>query len=355
MPGKPIEIQLDVVSTGAERGLERTSDAMDDLAKSTDKVEDASKDAARVIDRDLTDSLDTVKRKARDAGDALGDDVKRGSRRASEATGEFKNEAKANFSEVASSFSGDMDGAVDLVQGTLGGLVGSIPGIGVAAGIAAGGIGAVWGAVNAEAETTRARITEMADAMIEANSKVLAESVIAEGVRAIATGAEGAAISLKNLHDAAEDTGETEATLARIYAGDEGLRVEALERVREKYREAADDAVSADATVAASGAERMRELGRWQADLILLGDEYDSATSAVDLMRQSNELAGAVSRGQISSTIGEYERLRAEVERVPTDRTTTIRAQIDLTDAERALRNWRPVVTGTFRAGNAVV
>lgn len=130
---------------------------VEDAARSLDEFADSGEDAGRGASRGLEkveDSAGKLEKALRDAQkqsekteravDDIGDGGSRGLKRASDATSEFKDEAKANFSEIASSFDGSMGSIGEMAQGTLGGLAQSeIPGVGVAAGIAAAAVGTI--------------------------------------------------------------------------------------------------------------------------------------------------------------------------------------------------------------------
>ncbi|GMA22288.1 hypothetical protein GCM10025864_44530 [Luteimicrobium album] len=99
--------------------------------------------------------------------------TERGLRGASESVETFRDEAKANLSEVASSFQGSMDSAVDVVQGTLGGVVADLGPAGLIGGaLAAAGIG-----------LGKALLSGTADAVNQAKQDVqdLAKDIVSAG------------------------------------------------------------------------------------------------------------------------------------------------------------------------------
>lgn len=95
--------------------------------------------------------------------------VDRSMKRAGRSTGEFKDEAKQNLSEVASSFSGSMTSAADLIQGTLGGIVSAMGPVGAAIGVA-GAVGV--GLFVAQLQKAKERADELFDAIVEGGGKV---------------------------------------------------------------------------------------------------------------------------------------------------------------------------------------
>lgn len=179
-----IKIPIAVDTSGAQKAINNgLVEPVEDAEEALEKL--AKVDAGRDLERDMKrsqDATEKVKDELDDTRAALdklgygarkvGDDTKRGMDRAGETTEEFKDEALQNFSEVTSSFTGDMESAVDLVQGTLGGLASGIGGpLGLALGIAAAGVGLITnGLIEAEerAEELRERAREFAAEAVEA-------------------------------------------------------------------------------------------------------------------------------------------------------------------------------------------
>lgn len=108
-----------------EAGAKQADKALDQLGRSGkeagDDLEDSLRDAQRQTGktaaeyREMAEKVraETAKIKAQSRDDFEG---------AGGATGEFRDEALSNFSEVTSSFTGDMQSITDLAQGTFGGL-----------------------------------------------------------------------------------------------------------------------------------------------------------------------------------------------------------------------------------------
>jgi hypothetical protein len=148
------EIRADLV--GDSRSLVRSIDKVGDaLEEVVDELAEAGKTGDRELDG-LADKLGTVAKAAKEADAAterIGSTTKKSTTEAATATSDFKDEAKQNFGEVASSFSGDMASATDLVQGTLGGLAASLGGpLGLALGAASIALGAVIASAQKDAE-----------------------------------------------------------------------------------------------------------------------------------------------------------------------------------------------------------
>ncbi|WP_262002228.1 hypothetical protein [Microbacterium sp. Mcb102] len=151
------------IANGIVDPLEEAEDAFDDLEKAAkgadlDKELEKAQDAAEDLSDELDETRDSLRRLKFGAQD-VESGTKKSFGKASENVEEFKNEAAANFSEVTSSFNGEMDSILDLAQGTLGGLASGISGpLGIALGLAAAGIGLVVnGLVNGEEKAEELR------------------------------------------------------------------------------------------------------------------------------------------------------------------------------------------------------
>lgn len=148
------EMRADLVgdSRSLVKSVENVAEALEEV---TDELKDVSKDGDKA-ESSLEDNFRAIARAAREADEAtekIGSTTRKATREAGGATSEFKDEAKQNFGEVASSFSGDMASAADLVQGTLGGLAASLGGpLGLALGAASIALGAVIAQAQADAE-----------------------------------------------------------------------------------------------------------------------------------------------------------------------------------------------------------
>jgi len=182
--------------TGFLRGTKDVEDALDDVIESLDDVAtqsratsstaDASLDdisassqaAAEALEADFRGAFDAVQADARSSSSSISTHVRTGTKDAGAATGEFKQEAKANLSEVASSFQGDFTSAADVVQGTLGGLVSSFGAAG-AIGLAAAGVGV--GIARSLFQKSREEAAELKKASQEAIEAIAAAYVDAGG------------------------------------------------------------------------------------------------------------------------------------------------------------------------------
>lgn len=152
------------------RGLDRLADSGDDAARSLDDTQRALKDTGDAADhagsgvKDAGDDFEKMSEGVEKDAKAMSKEVEKAFRemgdesskntskiakdtgtdmhKASEATATFKDEAKQNFSESMSSFDGSLDGLVDMIQGTMGGVAADLGPKGmIGAGLIAAAIG----------------------------------------------------------------------------------------------------------------------------------------------------------------------------------------------------------------------
>lgn len=182
--GKDLE-RIDRAGREAADGLEEIDSAAGDAAKDLGKVEhaledvgDAGQDAGRELrdvgddagrmSKDVEGEVDGMERKVRDAFRNMADHARQNTGkiadtsrkdfdRAGDATETFKDEARSNLSETLSSFDGSLEGMVDGLQGTLGGVVADL---GPAGMIGAGALAAGLGVGMAYAEKVAEGINE---------------------------------------------------------------------------------------------------------------------------------------------------------------------------------------------------
>jgi gas vesicle protein len=185
---------LDDLAKDAQKTTKGVGDDFDKLAKDAKKAGDKlghqlgnevkaggkeASSALEKVEKSFKELADASKRESKEAGDKLGDGMKRGAREADSAVTSFKDEARQNFSEVASSFDGSIEGAVDGIQGTLGGLATSISG---PLGLAFAGLGVVGGAVftsiQEDAEETKEFVASAFEDMTESGKAYASEEFV---------------------------------------------------------------------------------------------------------------------------------------------------------------------------------
>jgi ABC-type transporter Mla subunit MlaD len=341
------------------RALDESADALDGVAREGDRAAD-----------ELQRSFRDMVRNSRTAGDDIGDNMRDGYRtaeraardfertaddatdEAGEATGEFKDEARSNFSEVASSFSGDMTSAADLVQGTLGGLAGSLVG---PAGLAAGALaiigGTLFASVNENAEKAEARVSAMYEDFLESGADFLSKDYIAEQISLIYQGAEDAAISIQRLRDLATTADIPEPLLARALVGDKAAQEEVQRQITSKrlaINEALDEATAKGQNMAPTFAPTIQALQ----DIV---DELDGVAGSAQEAQTNAERAAAAIQGIDASHAARsadearaaFDGLGRRIDSLP--RNVDITAKVDVDDSA-----WRDWLLTQRRAGVSV-
>lgn len=178
--GRPIEIEIDAKTTGAERGIDNVGDSLERVG---DRMDDVSDDAKK-LDRDLTKALDETADAAKRSGREIGDSTRSGFDRAGEGAEEFKDEANSTAREAAASFDGSAESIVDAFQEVSANAFAGFGPAGAAAGLAAAaGIGvamtALQGVADKANEATE-KATELQTALSAAGSADEAAEVLAE-------------------------------------------------------------------------------------------------------------------------------------------------------------------------------
>jgi hypothetical protein len=179
-------LKLDILANTSQlvREMKDAGASVEDISDALDKMVQDAGDAERKIKdnfKDLAREADKTKKATADVGD-------KGFKQAGEATSAFKDEAIQNFSEVASSFTGDVTQMADGVQGLTGGLASALtPGVGIPIAIVGALAGAFLNSWITAAEDSEARVEEMFDRMREAGAKFASESQIKEAIEDLDT------------------------------------------------------------------------------------------------------------------------------------------------------------------------
>ncbi|KMM45611.1 hypothetical protein CWIS_09735 [Cellulomonas sp. A375-1] len=307
--GSLVDLQRDAQRTGRE--LEDT------LA---DKTKDGAREAEKSVDRlerSFRDLAQTGRKTGRETRDALGDDVADGARRSSEAVAEFKDEARQNFGEITSSFSGEMDSLVDLAQGTAGGLAGSLSGpVGLAFGGLAASAGLFYNAWKTNTEKVKQAVSDMYNDLKESGADALSETFVQSEIEKIVTDAEGKVISFAEAQKYAATTGVDLATVLRAVAGD----TEAWSAVQ--------DAVNAKIDENAAAFGRTDEIMRQT------GESYDTVRQRlVDEQTALEEV-----NGRLNENATNREKATAAVEAARSAQKASAETARDAADAEASYR-----------------
>lgn len=319
------------------KDLERTSEqSMREAQLDTEDLSHKHKALQDLIDNGSRDSFRTMKTESRQATRSAVGDVD-----------EFKSEAKQNFSEVASSFTGDMDSAVDLVQGSLGGLAGSIPGYG----IALGGLGAAAGLFYTQwkekTEATKQRVSEMYEDMLSSGLDYLSKDFIVQRMTDIQNGVEGVGASIKDVETTAKELGVSEEEVLLAFAGHADTRNRLLDVAREKYDQNSESVaglgdVETEAMLNSQDAARdaINLLESFADEQGRATDKVDTTRSAIDRLDQAQGLKNAVDQAERFGTkLGDASNRMTEF---PSAKTVTITPELNtasFNDAWARLKN----------------
>lgn len=269
----------DNLSDGIDRGVDESKDHLDRLEKNF-------KDAVRDIQR--TDGKGGL-------GQSISQDMKHGTKEAGESVATFKDEAKANLSEVSSSFTGDMQSVVDLVQGTLGGVVADLGPIGLAAGAAAavgvGLIGAAFSSAQEDEEAFRQRVADLATELIETGRTGAAGlSFISDRLKEMATTTDKTETSLKDLRQAADRSGESYKDLAQAAAGHTDQidkQIKKAVELKNQWQQTGQGQLEADDAIGSSANNRTKALDDY------IGYLRDAQKASKDAAQESKNFADA--------------------------------------------------------------
>lgn len=257
--------------------FEKVAKKVDDVK--VDGLEDSMKDAQRET-KDAADELDKLRDRIQDVDKAnrgsrggadLGDSYRKGSHEASESVSTFKDEAKANLSEVSSSFTGDIQSITDLVQGTLGGVVADLGPIGLVAGAAAAaGVGLIGAAITGaqeDAEAFQQRVSDLTNDLIETGRRGSASlSYISDELQEMASATDDGTTSLKELRQAADRSGNSYKDLAQAAAGhtDEiDKQIKAAVKQKNEWQQTGQGILEADDALGSSANNRSKALDEY--------------------------------------------------------------------------------------------
>ncbi|WP_413450207.1 hypothetical protein AA0Y32_06015 [Georgenia phoenicis] len=177
----------DGLKDGLEKGAKDTEDALKDVENTAkrelDNVGDHAKDAGDELEKaadgsekKFRQSFDAVAADSKTTGDKVGRNIKSGMDEGERATDTFKQEAGQNFSETMSSFDGSLEGLIDGIQGTFGGIIADMGPAGMVGGafIAAGiGLGVAFLQQSADkAAEVKDQVIALADAINEAGGNI---------------------------------------------------------------------------------------------------------------------------------------------------------------------------------------
>lgn len=362
-------IQIDILANASDflRGAGQTEDALDDVASSLDELaKDAQKttkgvgddfdalantaksagdkmgdrlgdevkaggkeasSALEKVEKSFKELADTAKRESKDAGDSVGKGMKSGAREADTAVTSFKDEARQNFAEVASSFDGSISGAIDGVQGTLGGLATAISG---PVGLAFAGLGIIGGAaftqIQEQAEETKEFVGGAFEDMIESGRNYASEEFINGQLKTLIEDTE----KLNQVQKDSASLGVDMSTVLRATAGDQDALNVVIAAADEKYAAIRDR----QREIGETGAPIPGELNGQATAAEGLANKYGGLAANMDTAAGKASLyrdAQAGVAGEVGGTQGAIDRLSAAVAGIPGFKTVKVDA--DTSDA----------------------
>lgn len=332
---------------GPARDLDTLARRADDTGRDLDRLEDSAKKAGRAIDgqglaRDTQEAGRELDRLGDDAGDTarktdsafdkiarssksnfrdVSRNADRGMRDAKKSTETFRDEAKQNLSEVASSFQGDMDSAVDVVQGTLGGIVGDLGPVGIAVGAAgAGAVGLIYSEVQKTKEAISELASELTQEFVDASGQITEEFIQGRIQQLAADDAQGFA----NLAEKARLAGVSVRDVVRAKAGD----IEAADRLAKQLGETNDklDGLSVAAgTLTNDMLDQQGAVHDLQKEVGITSQAYDIAKEASAAYSDATKLTGDAAERAATQTRDAFDDLRAST-RQPIKQKVTVDA-----------------------------
>lgn len=213
--------------------LEDVAREGDTLARKNDQnMREVAKDgeqASEKLERSFRDAFDTAKKESRNSMDDVSRNTRRSMDDSTDHVRAFKDEARQNFSEVASSFDGTTEGILNGVQGLSGGLAMSMGPAGVGIAALGAGAAAVYSMWDETSRKTEQRVSEMYEDMIQSGMDYLSQEMIIQRVKDIVAGNEDAVIQMETVAAVQEATGRTQAEIIAAAAGDLEARANVID------------------------------------------------------------------------------------------------------------------------------
>ncbi|WIA98028.1 hypothetical protein [Curtobacterium sp. MCBA15_004] len=309
---------------GLERGMRDGERALDDLGdagkdagrdiesglkdadRALDRVGDAGKEAGSDLERSLKDAqgqtgktaaeYEEMAEKIRAETAKIKASTKEGFEGAGGATGEFKDEALSNFSEITSSFSGDMSSITDLAQGTFGGLASmggpaslAFGGLAVAVGL----IGSALTSAGEESDEFQEKIQDLAQTKLGELFGKYEDSgdSLSRGLRKWATDADSFGGSLDDLREHTREGGLEFGNYAEAIATQSVPKMKAMRNEVEAQIKTLDQQAAAQRGAGAGTsalakkygeqADAAREVKKQLDDNLAVNDEYEESLRSV--------------------------------------------------------------------------
>lgn len=341
--------------------LRGTSDVVDSLERVGDSLDQVALDSAEAtasMEADFRTAFDKVQTDSKGVGTTIGTNVSKGTAEAGKATGEFRQEAKANLSEVVSSFDGSAKSIVDLTQGTFGGLVTALGPAGIvgAAAIAAG-VGLASALFSKSKEEAKKAAQEFSDFAKEVRKAggTLDQLDWTSKIEDFALEVDGTSLKVEELAKVAKQTGIELPGLVAGLAGKPEAAAAELDILNQRL---ADTIVLRD---------QLKQQGRGFDTVGDVGADLADAEDRVDaLEKQRDEIAKVVKANEDQAEVQRLVNEAMEAAKTVTDKlaestgrqerlmTSVAASEIAATDAikahNQALEDQANAFTGAFSA-----
>lgn len=114
--GKPFKLSIISDFKDLLKGADNAADSLESIGDTLDAVAKDSDRATDRLERDFTTAFRAVKKSSKTTGDAIGDDLHRGTREAGKGLDELKDESASTAREAAASFDGSAESIADAFQ-----------------------------------------------------------------------------------------------------------------------------------------------------------------------------------------------------------------------------------------------
>lgn len=297
-----IRIGVDANTSGVAGAIKKgILEPLKDVDKALDGVEGSSEKMG-----------DTIVRESKKASRAIKNIGDEGFSKAGDSTKAFKDEAVQNFSEVASSFNGDITQMADGVQGLTGGLASALtPGVGIPLALLGAAAGAFIASWTQAAEDSKERIDSFYQDMVDSGKTALSESFIDQAVTDLA----GDGAKWDEATRRAEESGHAIGEVLRAMVGDGEAINSILDTQRQKHEaniQAIDD--STDST-------------EWK--LAAVENENLKYEAQVGWLKQV--AADTDTAGKKAAIV------RDTINQIPGEKPVNVKVTADMTDLERQI------------------
>jgi hypothetical protein len=249
------------------RGTDDVEGALDDVAGSLEDVAKDGDKAAEKLSDSFRENIKEVSRAAREAGDGIGSDLRRGTKEAEGGMKDLKEESLSTAKESAASFDGSAQSITDAFQEVAANAFVGFGTAGVVAGLAAaGGMGLASAAIisaQEEAQKATDRVNEFGQAIIDSGYDSAALDNFQQSLRNIVGETEDAVVKISDLDSWTKKYAGSKTKvedLAMAYAGN----ADAIESVVGKLEDAIQKEKESEETTKAGAEAAQKRIDAYQ-------------------------------------------------------------------------------------------